>query len=134
MKPINQEDDFGCAVACIAFILNISYKETLGFFKDGQERVKNKANFYCPELVNILNSFDLNYDYEKINKINENKIYKEYSIVFIGKNKKYRYGHFLCRYNGLWMDSWINFPDNDRKAGFRKRLPEKPIYFVYKST
>jgi ABC-type bacteriocin/lantibiotic exporter with double-glycine peptidase domain len=130
MKPIKQEDGLGCAVACIAFVLNIKYQKALTLFKNGERRVNKEANFYCPELVNILNSFGLKYRYKKLKKNNESKIYKEKSIVFIKRSKKYPYGHFLSRYNGFWMDPWINLPNKNIKAGFRKRLPERPTYVI----
>ena len=132
MKPVKQEDNFGCAVACIAFVSNISYQKSLSLFKDGKDRVKGKANFYCPELVKILSSLSTKYKYEKLTKLNKNKIYKDGSIVFIEKSKKYAYGHFLCRYKTFWMDPWINLPDKNIKAGFRKRLPGKPTYVVFR--
>ncbi len=61
MKPLRQEDNFGCAVACVAFVLKKSYKESLMLFSDGKRRVKEEANFYCPEIVEILHSNGLKY-------------------------------------------------------------------------
>lgn len=133
MKPIKQEDGLGCVVACVAFILKITYQETLTLFRDGKRRVKEEANFYCPELVSILNNSGLKYRYGKLRKDNESKIYQENSIVFIERGKKYPYGHFLCRHNNSWMDPWSNLPDKNIKAGFRKRLPGKPIYVIFEA-
>jgi hypothetical protein len=133
MKPIRQDDEFGCAIACIAFLLKIKYQYGLSLFRSGDKRAKEVANFYCPELVNILNNSGLKYKYEKLSKNNRNKIYKHKSMVFIQKNKKYPYGHFLTRYNKSWMDPWINLPCKSIKAGFRKRLPGKPTYIVFEA-
>lgn len=58
------------SVACIVFVLKISYSEALTLFIDGKRRVKEEANFYCPELVNILNSQGLSYVWQKLKKNN----------------------------------------------------------------
>lgn len=133
MKPsIRQEDDFGCAVACIAFVLNIKYKDAIKLFKNGEKRTKEIPNFYCREIVKILNDAGLNYQHKIIKPKIRNKIYKQNSIVFIKKSKKYHFGHYLVRFENNWMDSWINFPNESIKAGFRKRLPGKAIYAILK--
>jgi len=131
MKPVRQEDGLGCAVACVAFVLEISYQEALTLFDDGRTRVKSKANFYCPEIVEILNSKGMNYRWKKLIDTSEKEINSDYSIVFIKRSKKYPYGHFLARYEGKWMDPWINLPDKNIKAGFRKVPPTKPTYLVF---
>lgn len=131
MDPIKQEDGLGCAVACVAFVLNISYQESLTLFDDGQKRVKEKANFYCPEIAAILNDKGLKYGWEKIDNDFKNNIYKNYSIVFIRRSNKYSFGHFLVRYKNKYMDPWINLPDKDIKGGFREALPDQPTYVIY---
>lgn len=42
MKPVKQEDGLGCAVACVAFILQIPYSEAVKLFSDGKRRVKEE--------------------------------------------------------------------------------------------
>lgn len=132
MKPLRQEDGFGCAVACVAFILKVPYSEALTLFYDGKRRSKEKANFYCPEIVQILNNAGLQYAWQKLPKKPTKIIYKNYSIIFIQRSYKYPYGHFFCRYNDAWMDPWMNLPNKNIKAGVRKRLPGKPTYLIYK--
>ncbi len=132
MKAVRQEDNLGCAVACVAFVLGIKYKDALKLFEDGESRVKEKANFYCREIVSVLDEFGLKYEYKFLKPRHKNKIYKTKTIVFIQKSKKYRYGHFICRYKNSWMDPWINLPKRSIKAGFRKRLPGKPTYAIFK--
>jgi hypothetical protein len=132
MKPVKQEDGLGCAVAATAFILQISYQESLRLFIDGERRVKDEANFYCPEITAILNNAGLKYDWKKLPKgIKESDI-PNHSIVFVKKSKKLPFGHFLAKYNNLWMDPWINLPDQNIKADFRSELPGKPTYLIYK--
>ncbi len=133
MKPIRQEDDFGCAVACAAFVLNISYKETLTRFKNGAQRVKSKANFYCPEITRILNCAGKKYTWSKLtpNKISLLEI--NFSIIFLKKSQRYPFGHFVCRFQNLWMDPWFNFPKKKIEAGFRDELDAEPAYVIYPS-
>lgn len=131
MKPVRQENGLGCAVACVAFVLKIPYSEALTSFFDGKRRIKEEANFYCPEIVKILNSEGLSYVWQKLKKKNLGVIDKNLSIVFIKKSSKYPYGHFLCRYNNSWMDPWINLPNKNIEAGFRKELPGEPTYVVF---
>lgn len=133
MKPVRQEDGFGCAVACVAFVLKIPYQNTLELFPDGKKRVKEKANFYCPEIVKILNSHGLKYTWRKLPGYPNKEINDDYSIVFIERSKKYLYGHFLSSYNNKWMDPWINLPNKNIKAGFRAMLPGEPTYIIYRT-
>lgn len=133
MNPVRQEDGLGCAVACVAFVLQISYQEAVELFSDGKRRVREEANFYCPEIVQILNNTGLKYTWKKIpDNLIENEV-KNYSIVFIKRSKNYPYGHFLCKYNDSWMDPWINLPDKNIKAGFRNTLPGKPTYAIIRA-
>lgn len=132
MKTVRQEDGLGCAVACVAFVLKRPYSEVVELFDDGKRRVKNEANFYCPEIVRILNSSGLNYSWKKLSNNNLGLINKHYSIVFIKKSKSHPFGHFLTRYNDMWMDSWINLPEKNIKAGYRDKLPGTPTYVIYR--
>lgn len=130
MEPVKQEDGLGCAVACVAFVLKMPYSDALKLFSDGKRRVKEEANFYCPEIVNILNKKGLSYSWRKLQKRNLEVIKKNLSIVFIKTSYKYLYGHFLCRYKDKWMDPWINLPEKVIEAGFRDILPGEPTYAI----
>jgi len=130
MKPVRQEDQLGCAVACVSFRLNIPYKNSLVLFRYGKRRSKN-TGFLCKEVVKALEKWGLNYKYSYIKDKIKNKICQSGTIVFLRRSKKYPVGHYLCRANNKWMDPWINFPDSKIEAGFRKKLPEKPIYWIY---
>ncbi len=131
--PVKQENEMDCAVACVAFILNIDYQKALILF-DKPKNAKNKG-FLCKEICLALGKGGLNFNYKyiKTSKIKD-LMRKNNSIVFLKRSKKYPRGHFLCGYKDLWMDSWINFPLSPIQAGFRKRLPGKPIYVISPST
>lgn len=130
MRLIKQEDDFGCGVACVASLLEIDYQKALSLFWNGTNRALNEG-FYCREIVKALNSSRLNYEFKYIKLPTKRKIYKPCTIVFVRRSKKYPAGHYLLRTENGWMDSWINFPEKPIKAGFLKRLPEKPIYGIF---
>lgn len=129
MKPVKQEHKFGCAVACVAFVLNKTYSETLKLFRDGEKRVKTSINFYCPEIIQVLNNNGLRYTWREI--INVKREYKNGSIVFIKKSHNYPFGHFLCKCDNQWMDPWINLPNENIEAGFRNDLPDKPTHVIF---
>lgn len=131
--PIIQEDSLGCGVACVAFVIGFNYQKTLKLFKKGGHKFNNQG-FYCKELAGVLNNQGRNFEYRYIKGKTRKKIYQDNVIVFIKRSKKYPLGHYLCRYKKLWMDPWINFPENknikETRAGFRKRLPGRPIYAI----
>ncbi len=132
MIPVKQEDNLGCAVACVAFVLKIKYSDSLDLFIDGKKRVEKTANFYCPEIAKILNKNGLNYAWTKLSDKNQKLLLANNSIVFIKKSDKYPYGHFLTKHKGKWMDPWINLPEQNILAGFRDKLPNEPTYIIYK--
>lgn len=126
--PVKQENVMGCGVACVAFVLNIKYQKALKLFKNPQNA--GSRGFYCKDIVEALGKKNLDFKYIKNLKIKK-LTYKNNSIVYVGKSKKYPAGHYLSRWGSKWMDPWINFPNRPIKAGFRKRLPEKSIYVVF---
>lgn len=132
-ESITQKHDFGCAVACLAFVANITYAEALKVL--GSYKAKSEG-YICKDLVNGLDNLGFSYEYKYIKPRLRKSIYRDGAIVFIKRYKKYPYGHYLARYNGKWMDPWINLVSdkNVTKAlsGFRKRLPGRPIYMITK--
>lgn len=130
MKGVEQEDDFGCGVACVAAATDTSYQESLTLFQDGKRKAR-ETGFYCREIVDALTHAGLDYEYKYIGNIQREEQFKPGNIVFIRRSNKYPAGHYLYRWNNEWMDPWVNFPNEDRKAGFRERLSGKPIYVIY---
>jgi len=132
-KPVVQKDAMGCGLACIAFVVGKSYEQIVGIA--GREKAKNRG-FYCRELVAILDRSGYFYQYRYLKPRLRKIIYRDDVIVFIKRSKKYPFGHYLVRYQNLWMDPWINFPKEKdvkkAKAGFRKRLPGKAIYALFR--
>lgn len=128
MRAVKQEHFSGCAIACVASILKLSYKNTIDSFEDGHERAKLRG-FYCSEIIKALEINGLKYSLRYV-KRRKNHIYPFASIVYLEKSSKHPVGHYLCNTPLGWMDSWINFPRLNAKAGFRKKLPGKPSYAI----
>jgi len=135
MKLVHQQDGLGCSFACLASLLGISYKKVLCLVDDGKNKAKHRG-LYCRDIVNTLraNGFtDVYFQYLKPKR--KRGIYRDGTIIFIKKSKRYPAGHYLLRTNDKWMDPWLNFVnDSDvalAKAGYRKRLPGVPIYAIF---
>lgn len=131
-KPIVQKHNFGCSLACLAFLINQSYDDLVNQFSLKKART---SGFYCRELVAYLLKIGYQAEYHYLNKKWRRKIYLEKTIVFVRRSKRYPFGHYLIRYQNQWMDPWINFfktkEIKNAVAGFRRRLPEKPIYGIF---
>ena len=131
MRSITQRHPFGCGVACVAFVVKKSYSEIVSIL--GDDKASNKG-FYCRDLIKALSRFKYSYAYKYLKPKLRRSIYQDGVIVFIKRSLKYPSGHYLTYSNGLWMDPWINFVQNNNikqaESGFRKRLPGTPIYTI----
>lgn len=129
---MTQEHSYGCGAACLAFVSGTSYEEVV---KRSRKKKVDQGGYYCKELVNLSRKLGLYYRYKYLSPRVVRKIYQEGVIIYIKRSKRYPAGHYLVRYQGFWMDPWINFPSNQRireaKSGFRQRLPGKPIYGIF---
>jgi hypothetical protein len=134
-RAIVQRHPMGCAVACVAFCLGLTYDETMKLF-----RVKSNAwlnGYYCPEITKILNaSGDTVYRWRKVKGVLSIKSLAPMSIVFCKPSKHYPHGHFLVKQaENKFMNPWINFPDiTPAQAGFQETLPSKISYVIEPST
>lgn len=130
---VTQKDDFGCGIACVAFVSGKSYQEVICAL--GDKKAKEKG-FYCRELTMVLSEFGEQYGYCHLKPRNRGLIYTEDAIVFLKRSKLYPSGHYIVHYNGQWMDPWINFAVNkninNAQSGYRKRLSGEPQYVLYK--
>jgi hypothetical protein len=129
--PVTQEHGTGCAVACVAFILNLSYKKTLKHFEQPDHAWGR--GFYCKEIVESLKKAGRLYSYSLIDSTIKSKLNVPGTIAYIGKTRQYPLGHYLVKTDhGDWMNPWINSPAiAPAKAGFQKRLPGKIQYIVF---
>lgn len=132
MNSVTQKHNFGCGIACIAFIVKINYSKVLSHLSFTQAE---NTGFNCQELVQVLSKFNHIYLYKYLKPKLKRKIYQNGIIVFIKRSTKYPSGHYLTYSDGQWMDPWINFLKsenvNQAKSGFIKRLPGTPIYALF---
>lgn len=130
---IRQEDVSGCGVACVAALLGITYQQALKQFSKSGSQARNKG-FLCKEICMVLHKLNKNYSHKYVKNRLRRKIYRPGTIVFIKKSKRYPPGHYFLRSEDGWLDPWINFcKDNNiknAKAGLRKRLPDRAIYYL----
>ncbi len=130
MKSVTQEEPMGCAIACVAFLLNISYKNAKNMF--GHPEHSFTRGFYCGEITRVLNTGSLDYSFSKFKKEHRKIVDKPNVMVFTERNENYPGGHFLVRTKNSWMNPWINFPHIvPSKSGFQKNLPGKIQWIIY---
>jgi hypothetical protein len=121
VNSITQRHTYGCAVACVAFILNKSYDEALELFSQSSDAWTK--GFYCFEVVAALKRGGKEFYFAEFDE-SSHKAYSTPHIVFIS-SLKYPAGHYLVKVEeNKWMDSWINFPVIDpTKSGYISDLP-----------
>lgn len=128
-ESITQQDGMGCGVACVAFILGISYNESLELL--GKNKAKH-SGYRIKELSNVLGGYKARH----VNRVGKDEVYKNGTIVFIKRSKRYPYGHYIVRHHNLWMDPWINLNSDKNilkaRSGFRSRLPGKVQWVIWK--
>jgi hypothetical protein len=132
-KPVTQEFGYGCAIACAAFSLGLSYKQTESLVGEKQAV---KERFWVKDLNEFLNSQDLEYSRKHVKTATKEQIESEGTIVLLRRSELYPTGHYLARHKNLWMDPWINMKDSGydiskARSGYRKRLPGKVMYVIY---
>lgn len=124
MMAVVQEQGMGCAVACSASLLNISYKKALLLFKN--RKGATSCGYSCKEISDALRKKGKRYAVVHLKKDNAYLLKKNGTIVFIQRSKRYPEGHYLLKTKKGWMNPWINFPNiSPAKAGYSKKLPEK---------
>lgn len=128
---VAQENISGCAVACVAGYLGVSYKDALRYFEKPQRA--HFEGFYCRDIVTALSRAGTKAEYKYLKPDLKRKIYHSGVIVVLARSSRHPGGHYLLRIDEGWMDPWFNFPDirSAAQASIRKRLPGKPIYAIF---
>jgi hypothetical protein len=129
--PVAQEDVLGCGIACVAFVTGVSYGTAKGRYF--YQRKARACGYLCRDLVRALSTVGRSYDYKYLKSSSG---LKDGTIVFIKRSRQYPAGHYLLKTKRGWMDPWMNFdaeiPEIKKaRAGFRRRLPGRPIYAVF---
>lgn len=127
-QGITQELDYGCGVACFAFVCDMTFQQAVAYL--GKE-YSVKHGWRPSDLVTALNNFGLTYKNNYVRKKQDND-YPDGTIVLIERSSAYPVGHYLVSQNNQWMDPWINLSEDARlkhaKSGFRVALPGKAMY------
>lgn len=127
-KSITQELDYGCGVACFAFVCGVTFQQAVIVL--GKE-YSVKHGWKPSDLVKALNKYGFYYKNNYVRKKPE-QAYPDNTIVLIERSRDYPVGHYLVRYSGKWMDPWINLPIDTNLhnaiSGFRDHLPGRVMY------
>lgn len=131
-NSITQEFDFGCAIACIAFVMELNYGQVEELV--GTEQACS-TRFYVKNIREFLNDQGLSYKSKHVKKGAKIGGCGDNAIVLIRPSKRYPSGHYLVSNCGEWMDPWINMHKNQgikkAESGYRKRLPGQAMYLIY---
>lgn len=133
MTPVTQQHDYGCGVACVATIVDLTYEGALGLFGPDAERKANTEGFYLEEITAALRKANKDAYWVKDQPSNGIERRKVNSIVFVKAGETYPAGHYLTRTRKGWSNSWSNFPNYPRESAYVKEIPGTPEYFIYVS-
>jgi hypothetical protein len=132
MKLVAQEDEFGCGVASVASLLNLSYQDALKLFNPEFAGIRG---YFCVDLVEALYQYGHCYCWGGIEALGSEKLQKLASIpgniVFVDNSGGYPFGHYTTNTPNGWMNSWANFPQAPPTASFERDLSGNLIYVVY---
>ena len=133
MKAVTQEDLMGCGIACVACVLNKSYKSAKKLFRNPKHA--DTKGYYCRDIIDVLKNAGLIYTFVKATSKNKGFLKRYSTIVFIARNNKYFNGHYLVKTEKGWMNPWINFPNlASVRAGFQKKLPSSAQWIIYQTS
>ena len=124
-----------CGLACVAYIADTPYDEVV---KGVPPAKLNQTGFYCPELTAKLKQLGYQYAWKKLPESERDNEFNVGDIVFIEPSASHWYGHFLAKSSKGWMDPWINLDYSrlvlaEAASGFRKKLPGRASYLIYKA-
>ena len=126
-RYIKQEDAMGCGIACVAYILCISYKEAVDLFIETYKR--ETLGFTSKDITKAIKMFGITYKSVYVGREKKLKI-ENNSIIYVPKCDYFPYGHYLVKIQNGYMDPFINlhesnFDHTKASAGLRKTLPNK---------
>ena len=127
--PIEQREEWGCGVACVASFLGTSYddaRELLRKHKDGKTVNAHPKGL---ELHNIALALQER-GYRFIADWHESNRFPNGTIVCISGKKPYDGHHYMLKTQRGWMDPWHNMGSKPRRADFRKNYPDGTEFLV----
>lgn len=130
IRPVTQNHGMGCAVACVASVLRMSYQKALALF----EKPENAwtVGYFCPEIVAALEKGGMEYSFKAVLNSHDPVLKTPGTIVFTEISKAYPFGHYLLKTKKGWMNPWINCPEiAPAKSALVPKLPAKPTYAIF---
>ena len=130
IKLVVQEEPMGCAIACVAAILNLKYSNAKKLFTNPKHAYGR--GYYCKEIIQALGKGKKNYEFKKVTEKTKDLLNRNGTFVFIGGSEKYLCGHFLVKGEKGWMNPWYNYPKiAPAKAKFQKKFPGEAQWVIY---
>ncbi len=127
MRLTKQEDPMGCGIACVAFVLGISYMEATKLFTLPEKR--KTLGYRSSELREALKRGGYDSFSRYTGRIENLEINKG-DIVYVKKCKLFPFGHYLVKTDGGYMDPFVNMTEvsgdyTKAGAGIRTVLSEQ---------
>ncbi|CAD0363543.1 hypothetical protein CFBP498_48930 (plasmid) [Xanthomonas hortorum pv. vitians] len=119
---VSQDDEWGCAAACVASILDIPYQRAKRLLeKEKSAGINDKPKgFEIDEIAHAL--------YKKNVKVvadwNPPAKLPSGTIVCIHSRVRYASYHYLLKVPGGYMDPWFDLKDGVMEAQLRAELPK----------
>jgi hypothetical protein len=138
--PIRQEDDFGCGLACIAYLKNMKYGDITSSNKVALKKAQTsgyRGKFLADILNNLQRESESKWKTKYCGKTT-NPIIPNNSIVYISKNDKYQFGHYIVKTEFGFMNPFSNLLEvagdsRKSKAAFEKEMFGKPVLIITNS-
>jgi ABC-type bacteriocin/lantibiotic exporter with double-glycine peptidase domain len=132
-KMVTQEDQMGCAIACVAYITGKTYKESISLFDLPEKRFKK--GYTVREIVEALTKAGYAHRSIYVGRLKTLKI-ETRAIVYVKKCSNFPFGHYLVKVKDGYMDPWFNLKKipviEKAEAGGRKRIHGKMVLVIKK--
>jgi hypothetical protein len=126
--PVTQKEEWGCGVACVASLLDVSYEEAKALLKDEKGKSVNKGTPGL-ELHHIAIALQKR-DVKVIADWEDRSDFPNGTIVCIADDALYEGEHYMLKTPKGWMDPWSNMGEMPRRAEFRNDYPDGTWFLV----
>ncbi len=127
-EDVAQTDEWGCAAACVASLLNAPYDQALKWLEHekGKSVDQRPEGFEIDEIAHALfgQGIKVVADWYPVDPIPDG------SILCIHGPGRYKGYHYVLKVPGGYMDPWFDLVPNVRRACVRASLPEKTSVYV----
>ncbi len=122
---VSQEDEWGCAAACVASLMAVDYKRAKRWLEKakGEGVDAGEKGFEIDEIANAL----FGQGVKVVADWNPPEVLPDGTIVCIHSRVRYQDYHYLLKVPGGYMDPWYDLAevgkDEQRVGRFRESLP-----------